>query len=63
MEIADKEEDGLFFGGNVVLFFVVDILVVDGGYHTLDANGINGLLKFKFLPQDFVLILKGDDLI
>ena len=59
--MVEKGEDGLVFGGNVVLFFVVDILVVNGSNHILDANRVDGLLEFMLLPKEFVLILEGDD--
>ena len=55
-EVGEEGEDGLVFEGNVVLFFVVNILVVNGSNHILNADGVDGLLKFILLPKEFVLI-------
>ena len=57
---GEEGEDALVFECNIVLFFVVVMLVVDGGYYILDANVVDSLLEFKFLPQDFVFILEGN---
>ena len=47
--------------GNVVLFFVLNMLIVGGSNYILDANGVGDLLEFILLPKGFVLILEGDD--